>query len=108
MTTLIEERSRITAKGQTTVPKSVRQALGVDCGGEIAFLVNEHGVRVVRADDEADPVIGHFLDFLARDMQRDPGARIVAFPPDLAARMKALTSGIAADPDAEIDGPVAL
>ena len=37
MPALLEEISTITAKGQTTVPKSVRQALGVDYGGRIAF-----------------------------------------------------------------------
>ena len=34
----LEKISTITAKGQTTIPKAVRQALGVDFGGRIAFL----------------------------------------------------------------------
>lgn len=38
MGALLKEESTITAKGQTTVPKSVRQALGVDYGGRIAFF----------------------------------------------------------------------
>ena len=108
MATLFSERSRITAKGQTTVPKAVRQALGVSYGGEIAFVVDERGVSVVRVEEETDPVIEGFLDFLARDMQRNPGARIAAFPENLAERMRALTEGIDVDPDAEIEGAVAL
>ena len=34
MTARIEETSTITAKGQTTVPKTVRKALGVDYPSE--------------------------------------------------------------------------
>lgn len=103
----IRERSRITAKGQTTVPKSVRQALGVSYGGEIAYVVDEQGVRVERVE-EADPVIEHFLAFLARDMQQYPRESIVVFPEALVERMTALTRGATVDLDEEIDGPVAL
>ena len=41
MAALLKEESTITAKGQTTVPKAVRQALGVDYGGRIAFVVDD-------------------------------------------------------------------
>ncbi|MEH3117902.1 MAG: type II toxin-antitoxin system PrlF family antitoxin [Methylorubrum populi] len=108
MTARLGERSKITAKGQTTIPKSVRQALGVSYGGEIAYLVDERGVSLVRVEEEADPVIAHFLDFLASDMQRNPRESIVAFPASLVERMTALASGIEVDPNEAIDGPVAL
>ncbi len=36
---VVEEVCTIIAKGQTTVPKAVRQALGVGYGGRIAFRV---------------------------------------------------------------------
>lgn len=108
MAALLKEVSTITAKGQTTVPKSVRQALGVDYGGKIAFYVDEHGVSVRRADTEdADPVIGGFLEFLARDMEAHPEL-IVGFPPALANRIAELTKGMKVDLDAEIDGEVDL
>ncbi len=42
----IEEICTITAKGQTTVPKAIRQALGVGYGGRIAFRVEDGAVRV--------------------------------------------------------------
>ncbi len=52
MTTLVRERSKITSKGQTTVPKSVRQVLGVSYGGEIEYVVDEGGeVRLVGAEE---------------------------------------------------------
>ena len=40
----LEEISTITAKGQTTIPKAVRQALGVNYGGHIAFRVSVGGL----------------------------------------------------------------
>lgn len=108
MATIVQERSRITAKGQTTVPKAVRQALGVSYGGEIAFVVDEHGVSVRRVEaEEADPVIGGFLGFLEQDMLRNPH-NVVAFPPSLAERMAALAEHARVYLDEEIDGSVAL
>lgn len=108
MATIVQERSRITAKGQTTVPKAVRQALGVSYGGEIALVVDEQGVSVRRVEtDEADPVIGAFLGFLEQDMLRHP-ENVAAFPAGLAKRMATLAEHIAVNPDEEIDGSVAL
>lgn len=108
MATRVEERSKITSKGQTTVPIAVRRALGVDLGGEIAFVVGDDGVRVRRVGaEEADPVIDSFLHFLATDMTRNPQS-VQAFPSDLAKRMAALTADMPIDLDEDIDGPVAI
>jgi antitoxin PrlF len=104
----LEETSTITAKGQTTVPKSIRQALGLAYGGKIAFRINEHGVSVHRVDAETDdPVLSGFLDFLGRDMKRRPEA-ISALSPALVARIAALTKDMDIDPGEEIEGEVAL
>ena len=108
MATLVRERSKITAKGQTTVPKAVRHALGGSYGGEIADVVDEGGrVSLFGPEDESDPVIDAFLSFLARDMAHHPAA-IMAFPVALAERMAALTAGMNVDSKEEIDGPVTL
>jgi len=108
MSVMLEEVSTITAKGQTTVPRAVRHALGVDCGGKIAFRVDQRGVTVHRADaGHDDPAIDSFLSFLAQDIQRRPQA-LVALTPALAQRLAALTEGVEADLDAPIDGEVDL
>ncbi|MDN4633544.1 type II toxin-antitoxin system PrlF family antitoxin [Sphingomonas sp. PsM26] len=108
MATVIQERSKITAKGQTTVPKAVRQVLGVSYGGEIAFVVDDRGVSVQRVEaEEADPVIAAFLGFLEQDMLGNPN-NVVAIPRSLAERMAALTEQVDVDLDHDIDGPVAL
>ena len=103
----LEEISTITAKGQTTIPKAVRQALGVNYGGRIAFRVSDGGVTVCRADVDEDPVIESFLGFLAADLKKHPEA-VKALTPEFAARIAALTAGIEIGLDDEIDGDVAL
>jgi antitoxin PrlF len=107
MAAQIEEFSTITAKGQTTIPKAVRQALGVDYGGKIAFRIDKGGVTVARVDTQDDPAIDRFLDFIANDMRQRPQA-IKALSPDLAARIATLIKGMDADLDAPIDGDVSL
>ncbi|KQO54208.1 type II toxin-antitoxin system PrlF family antitoxin [Methylobacterium sp. Leaf85] len=109
MAVLVRERSKITAKGQTTIPKAVRQALGVSYGGDIAYVIDEGG-RVslfAAAAEETDPVIDGFLTFLARDMARNP-SQISAFPAGLAERMTTLTAGMTVDFNEDIDGDVTL
>lgn len=110
MGALLKEESTITAKGQTTVPKSVRQALGVDYGGRIAFFVDDqHRVYVEKAaEDASDPVVDRFLEFLARDMSKNPGTSVVALPASLRDRVAALVGEMDVDLDAGIDGDVAL
>lgn len=110
MGALLKEESTITAKGQTTVPKSVRQALGVDYGGRIAFFVDDQRRVYVEkaAEDASDPVVDRFLEFLARDMSKHPGTSVVALPASLRDRVAALVGDMDVDLDAEIEGNVAL
>ena len=107
MAIALEEFSTITAKGQTTIPKAVRQALGVGYGGRIAFRVSDGGVTVCRADSDEDPAIDSFLGFLAANLKQHPEA-VKALTPELAARIKVLTEDVRVDLDDAIDGDVAL
>jgi len=110
MASLLKKISTITEKGQTTIPKPVREALGVDYGGRIAFYIDENRrVSIEREDDVAeDPVIEEFLAFLARDMRSHPERAVVDIPAGLRGRIDALTEGMAEDLDAPIEGDVAL
>jgi len=42
--------STITVKGQITVPKELREAFGWKVGDEVAFLRENDGVKIVRAE----------------------------------------------------------
>jgi antitoxin PrlF len=105
---VVEEICTITAKGQTTIPKTVRQALGVGYGARIAFRIENGTVTVHPANDDlTDPALAPFLDLLARDIASRPET-LVALPKALLARIERLTAGVTSDPDAPIEGDVAL
>lgn len=108
---VIEEVCTITAKGQTTVPKAVRQALGVGYGGRIAFRV-EGGSVTIHAlwdDTEHDPALSPFLSLLAADLTTRPGEAVRPFSPNIASRLVAMAEEIGeVDLDAPIEGDVSL
>lgn len=80
---ILHEVATMTAKGQITLPKAIRQALGVDVGAKVAFELQENGqVIVSRADaDHEDPAIGAFLDLLSDDIRA--GRHVRGLPDDL-------------------------
>ena len=104
---IMHEVATMTAKGQITLPKAIRQALGVDVGAKVAFELLEGGQIVVsRADAEhEDPAIGSFLDLLANDIKI--GRHIRDIPDDLAQSMLEHARH-EASPDEDIDGDVEL
>jgi antitoxin PrlF len=107
---IIEEICTITVKGQTTVPKAVRQALGVGYGGRIAFRVDDRGVSIhALPGDDIDPALEPFLSLLATDLTARPGEAVRPITTDLASRIEALADGTGeVDLDAPIEGDVTL
>ena len=105
--TVFEETSTLSSKGQTTVPKAVRQALGIMEGDQIAFRVDRNGVSMRRAAQAADPAIASFLSFLASSIVTDP-AQLKTLSPDLAKHIADLTADMKFDPDNAIEGAVDL
>ena len=102
----IYEFATLTTKGQITLPKSIRQALGVTTGGKVAFELREGEVVVTRAESEhEDPAIGAFLGLLEADICE--GRSVRGLPEELAQAMLA-NVGKAEDLDEEIEGKVAL
>lgn len=108
---VVEEFCTITARGQTTVPRSVRQALGVGYGGRIAFRVEGHSVTIhaVPEAETSDPALAPFLTLLEADMAGRPGEAILPLIAALAARLETVTGELGeVDPDSPIEGEVAL
>ncbi|MDD1148841.1 type II toxin-antitoxin system PrlF family antitoxin [Pseudomonas sp. TNT2022 ID357] len=102
----IHELATLTSKGQITLPKSVRQLLGVDTGGKVAFDLRDGEIVVSRADDEhEDPAIGAFLSLLTADIEA--GRHVQVLPEDLA-RALLKNAELHVDLDAPIDGDVEL
>lgn len=103
----IHEVAIITSKGQITLPKPIRQALGVDFGGKVAFDLLGSQVVVTRVENEhhEDPAIKGFLALLEKDIAS--GLHISALPTDLAQSMlSAIKPPV--DLSEDIQGDVAL
>ncbi|MET3581089.1 AbrB family looped-hinge helix DNA binding protein [Mesorhizobium robiniae] len=61
---------RVTTKGQVTIPKEIRDRLGIGPGSEVEFLPTDDGVRVVAvnediSEEEASRKFSRLLDQMA-------------------------------------------
>ena len=43
------DNEKVMAKGQVTIPKDIREVLGVACGDRITFIVEGNTVRIVNS-----------------------------------------------------------
>lgn len=103
----VREVATITSKGQITLPKPIRQALGVDYGGKVAFDLRGSQVIVTRADEtpHEDPAISSFLNLLEKDIRS--GQHLCTLPDELVQAMLAtLTQPV--DLATDIEGDVVL
>jgi antitoxin PrlF len=102
----IHEQATLTSKGQITLPKAIRQALGVTTGSKVSLELRGGEVIVTRADAEhEDPAIGAFLGVLEQDIRQ--GKHVGNLPDDLA---RAMLANLAhpVDHHEDIEGEVAL
>lgn len=103
MPATLELESTLTDRYQTTVPDGVRRALKLGKRDRIRYLVQSNGsVILQRADQVDDPVLGSFLDFLARDIATHP-QHVHAMNAELAQRMSSLVKGVKVDLEAALD-----
>jgi len=57
-------QSKIFANGSTTLPKPVRDALGVKAGDSVRYVISENGVQVLKSQSVTETT-----DLLARSGQ---------------------------------------
>ncbi|BAY35788.1 HtaR suppressor protein homolog [Nostoc sp. NIES-2111] len=95
--------STLTDRYQTTVPEPVRKVLGLNKRDKLRYDIQPDGTVVIsRADKtESDPILGEFLNFIARDMQKNP-QHIQAISTDLVTRVQSLVAGV----DVDLDAPL--
>jgi antitoxin PrlF len=104
MPTSLEAESTLTDRYQTTVPETVRRALRLGKRDKMHYSIRPDGQVVltrVEPAGEADPVLGAFLEFLARDMAANP-SRLAALDEGLVKRVQGLVGGIEIDLDAPL------
>ncbi|MDY5137809.1 AbrB/MazE/SpoVT family DNA-binding domain-containing protein [Actinotignum timonense] len=71
------------AKGQVTVPKSVRNRLGVDSGDRLVFVVDDDEVRVVNSARYAMSVLQAGLEGEAERLGLDTEEAVNALVADI-------------------------
>ena len=99
MSATLEVESTLTDRYQTTVPETVRRALRLGKRDKIHYTIRPGGEVVltrVDASEVDDPVLGQFLDFLARDIANHP-ERLQAVDARFVQRLQSLTGGIEVD-----------
>jgi antitoxin PrlF len=104
MPTVLAVESTLTERYQTTVPETVRRALRLGKRDKIRFTIRPDGdVVLTRAvvPSSEDPVIGHFLNFLASDMTAHP-ERLAAINLGLVQRIHNLVGNVIVDLDATL------
>ncbi len=102
MAATLEVESTLTDRYQTTVPETVRRALRLGKRDKIHYTIRPSGEVVlsrVEVAEEADPVLGRFLGFLARDIASHP-ERLQSIDVGFVQRLRSLTGDIEVDLDA--------
>jgi antitoxin PrlF len=89
---LIKKMATVTSKGQVTLPLAIRQALHIEAGSKLAFVLDGDRLSVAvdastDAEDVADPAIGAFLQLLENDIRR--GKNISDLPAGLMVSLSA-------------------
>ncbi|MDG2990774.1 type II toxin-antitoxin system PrlF family antitoxin [Candidatus Synechococcus calcipolaris G9] len=95
--------STLTDRYQTTVPDPVRKALGLNKRDKICYTIEPDGkVWISRAEStKSDPVLGEFLNFLARDMEKHP-QQLQVLSSSLVSHVQSLVAGI----DLDLEAPL--
>lgn len=104
MPATLEVESTLTDRYQTTVPETVRRALRLGKRDKIHYTIRPNGeVVLTRAEPSAgdDPVLGHFLGFLARDIASHP-ERLQAVNAGFIQRLQFLVGDVEVDLDAAL------
>ena len=105
---VLEEIATVSSKGQFTLPKPLRDALGVTKGARLvcSFNSDEGSVLQIRKQEtvHSDPAIAAFLDLLEADIAN---GNIYAMPVALEQSMRAAATQDV-DFDEVIEGDVAL
>lgn len=104
MAVTLEVESTLTDRYQTTVPETVRRALKLGKRDKIHYTIRPDGEIVLTragAAEGEDPVLGQFLNFLARDIVSHP-QRLLSVDAGLVRRIQSLIG----DVEVKLDAPL--
>jgi antitoxin PrlF len=104
MVAMLEVESTLTDRYQTTVPETVRRALNLGKRDKIHYSIRPGGEVVLTRVEVTvgdDPLLRHFLGFLARDIANHP-ERLQALDAQFLQRIQSVVGGIEIDLDAAL------
>ena len=105
MAATLQVESTLTDRYQTTLPSAVRKLLGLGKRAKIRYQVQPDGTVTLSgggAGAQEDPVLGHFLGFLAKDMRAHP-QKMRALRSAWLKRMRSLVKGVKVDLNEPLD-----
>ena len=77
------DNAKVMAKGQVTIPKDVREVLGVTSGDRISFIVEKNTVRIVNS-------AVYTMQVLQQEMEKDAERAGIHSEDDVMAMVKEL------------------
>jgi antitoxin PrlF len=98
---ILQAESTLTDRYQTTIPEPIREVLHLHKRDKISYVIADNGTVVITRADNEDPILGHFLIFLASDIKKNP-SHIHAISSSLRDKAQSLTSGVDIDLDAQL------
>jgi len=98
---ILDERSTLTDRAQTTVPSAIRKVIGAEPGATLRWTVLDSGGVLVECEppEHDDPAIAAFLALLEGDIKK---GNVQAMPVDLLAEGRSLVDGVEVDLDAPL------
>ena len=69
-TTMTEIKSRVSSKGQTVIPKTVRERLGLKTGDLIRFRVGDKGVTIDKVRSAEDDPFASFAEWTSDEDEK--------------------------------------
>lgn len=105
MSTPLQFESTLTDRYQTTIPETVRRALGIGKRDKLHYILQPDGAVLLTSgqnSDDDDPILSQFLIFLAKDMAEHP-THMQTVSSELLHRIQSLVGGI----DIDLNEPLA-
>ena len=98
MTNLLQTESTLTDRYQTTIPDAVRKALHLNKRDKILYTVQPDGHVLLSKieENQDDPIIDNFLDFVAEDIRNNP-QHLTSINQTLFNRIESLVNGVEFD-----------
>jgi antitoxin PrlF len=95
MASLLQTESTLTDRYQTTIPDAVRKALHLNKRDKILYTVQSDGHVFLSKieENQDDPIIESFLDFIADDIRQNP-QHLTSINQTLFNRIESLVAGV--------------